>query len=58
MALIQLIYVSTARRESDSTELDKLLESCCRHHAEQDITGMLLYISGSLAPDLASPSTS
>jgi hypothetical protein len=47
MALIQLIYVSTARQEYDSTELDKLLESCRRHNAEQDITGMLLYASGS-----------
>lgn len=47
MALIHLIYVSTARAEFDSAELDRILESASRHNTPQDITGMLLYAGGS-----------
>lgn len=47
MALIHLIYVSTARREYGVEELDKILESSARHNAPQHVTGMLLYAGGS-----------
>ena len=47
MALIQLIYVSAARKEFDVAELDRILESASRHNTPQDITGMLLYAAGS-----------
>lgn len=47
MTLIQLIYVSTARQEYDTTELDRILESSVRHNAAHSVTGMLLYLNGS-----------
>lgn len=47
MALIHLIYVSTAREEFDTAELERILESASRHNSPQDITGMLLYAGGS-----------
>lgn len=46
MALIHLIYVSTATRELDAAELDKILEASARHNTPQHVTGMLLYAEG------------
>lgn len=46
MALIHLIYVSTAREEFDTAELDRILESAARHNALQNVSGMLLYAGG------------
>jgi len=47
MALIQLIYVSTACEELGTVELDRILESAVRHNTAQQVTGMLLYAGGS-----------
>jgi hypothetical protein len=47
MALVQLIYVSTAREELDTAELDQILASSVRHNEQQQVTGMLLYSAGS-----------
>lgn len=47
MALIQLIYVSSAVEELDDAELDRILLSARQHNAELDVTGMLLYQQGS-----------
>ncbi|TCT24237.1 BLUF domain-containing protein [Thiobaca trueperi] len=46
MSLIHLIYVSTARQEYATPELEKILDSSVRHNQSQDITGMLLYTDG------------
>ena len=46
MALVHLIYVSTAITLYDDVELDKMLESAVRHNAPQQVTGMLLYGDG------------
>ena len=46
MALIHLIYVSSALKEQNDTELDAILESAVRHNRLQNITGMLLYAGG------------
>ncbi|WP_295388716.1 BLUF domain-containing protein [uncultured Thiodictyon sp.] len=47
MALIHLIYVSTAFKELDTTALDQILASSVRHNTPQQVTGMLLYAGGS-----------
>lgn len=46
MALIHLIYVSSALKELTDAELDAILESAVRHNKPQNITGMLLYARG------------
>jgi hypothetical protein len=46
MALIHLIYVSTATTECGDAELDRILESSERHNSQQHVTGMLLYCDG------------
>jgi hypothetical protein len=46
MALIHLIYVSTASIDYDDDELDRMLESSVRHNTSQHVTGMLLYARG------------
>jgi len=46
MALVQLIYLSTAAVEFSDEELDRILESSVRHNATQGLTGMLLYVGG------------
>jgi hypothetical protein len=46
MALVHLIYVSSARAEPGADELGHLLDSAARHNAAQAVTGMLLYFSG------------
>jgi hypothetical protein len=46
MALIQVIYVSSATGELDEAELEKMLESSVRHNQAQGVTGMLLYAGG------------
>ena len=46
MALIHLIYVSTAGIDYDDDELDRMLESSVRHNTSQHVTGMLLYARG------------
>jgi hypothetical protein len=46
MTLVHLIYVSTATKECDSGELDRILESSVRHNSPQNVTGMLLYYDG------------
>ena len=47
MALIQLIYVSTAVIELPEHMLDAILESSVRHNGAHGITGLLLYRRGS-----------
>lgn len=47
MALIHLIYVSTACEALSPEELDRILDSSVRHNAPQEVTGMLLYANGS-----------
>jgi hypothetical protein len=47
MALISLIYVSSARQELSTEELTRILESSVRHNTAQHLTGMLLYSNGS-----------
>ncbi len=47
MALIHLIYVSSARQDLDTPGLDGILDSSVRHNTPQHVTGMLLYASGS-----------
>jgi hypothetical protein len=46
MALIHLIYASSASAEHDDTELAAIVESAIRHNQQQNITGMLLYAGG------------
>lgn len=46
MALIHLIYVSTAREEFDETELARILDTAVRRNGERNVTGMLLYAGG------------
>lgn len=46
MALIHLIYVSTAREEFDTPELDRILDTAVRRNGERNVTGMLLYAGG------------
>lgn len=46
MALIQLIYVSSAIEELNDEQLDRILESSVRHNQPQSVTGMLLYARG------------
>ena len=47
MALINLIYVSSARTELAAKELLRILESSARRNTPQEVTGMLLYLNGS-----------
>jgi hypothetical protein len=47
MALSQLIYVSSATRPLTGDDIRTLLESSVRHNSTNDVTGMLLYASGS-----------
>lgn len=46
MALMQLIYVSTAREEYGDDVLEKILASAVANNLRQQITGMLLYADG------------
>lgn len=46
MPLIHLIYVSTAREEFDTPELDRILDTAVRRNGERRVTGMLLYAGG------------
>jgi hypothetical protein len=46
MALIQLIYTSTALREYDAAELRAILESAMRRNSQNHVTGMLMYSKG------------
>ena len=45
--LLQLIYVSTAHRELEQSELLKILAGAIRHNTENKLSGMLLYAKGS-----------
>jgi hypothetical protein len=47
VALIHLIYISTANKPYESAELDSILESAVRYNTVHDVTGMLLYVGGS-----------
>lgn len=47
MALIHLIYVSTAREEMNPTDLGDILDACMRNNSPRHVTGMLLYAGGS-----------
>lgn len=47
MALIQLIYVSTAAAEWPPEVLTEILDASVRHNREKNITGLLLYRRGS-----------
>jgi hypothetical protein len=47
MAMIHLIYVSSARSELGAEELARVLESSVRHNTSQHVTGFLLYLNGS-----------
>lgn len=46
MPLEHLIYVSTARTELGSAELERIIESAVRHNTANGLTGMLLYSRG------------
>jgi hypothetical protein len=46
MALIHLIYTSSAATPLADLELDRILESSLRHNTQQHLTGMLLYAGG------------
>jgi hypothetical protein len=46
MALVQLIYVSSAARILTDADIRRILESSVRHNAESGVTGMLLFSSG------------
>jgi hypothetical protein len=46
MALTQLIYVSSASRDLDQQDINRLLDSSVRHNAAYSLTGMLLFASG------------
>jgi hypothetical protein len=41
MALVHLIYVSSARTGLSANELTRWLEFCARHNAAQSLTAML-----------------
>lgn len=47
MTLIHLVYVSSALKELEAEELTRLLDSSFRHNAQNNVTGMLLYLNGS-----------
>lgn len=47
MALIHLIYVSTAFSELGAGDLERILESAVRRNTALNVTGMLLYADGS-----------
>lgn len=46
MALVRLIYVSSAVEELPDQVLDDILKSAVQHNKPQNITGMLLYCGG------------
>ena len=46
MSLLQIVYISTAKREYTPVELEAILESSVRHNKQNGITGLLLYIKG------------
>ena len=46
LALMHLVYVSSAIRKYNDAELDEILNSSVRHNQQQNITGMLLYADG------------
>lgn len=46
MALIRLIYVSTARDEASAAELEAILASAVRNNDRNGVTGMLVYAGG------------
>ena len=46
MALIHLIYVSSATAACDAAELEKILVASARNNAPLQLTGMLLYAQG------------
>ena len=46
MALVQLIYVSSATEELSDEVLNQILESSVKHNSPQNVTGMLLYCGG------------
>jgi hypothetical protein len=47
MALVHLIYVSSACARLGADELKRILVSSDRHNTHQHVTGMLLYLNGS-----------
>lgn len=47
MSLIHLIYISAARDDLDTTELDRILAAAASRNSPEQVTGMLLYASGS-----------
>lgn len=47
MALIHVIYISTAKKQYDTAELDSILKSAVRYNDAHAVTGMLLYVGGS-----------
>jgi hypothetical protein len=44
MALIHVIYVSTANKKIVDADLDSILESSVSHNTKNDVTGLLLYV--------------
>jgi hypothetical protein len=44
MALIHVIYVSTANKKIVDADLDSILESSVRHNFKNDVTGLLLFV--------------
>lgn len=54
-SLVHLIYASVATRPLDSAELVELLENARTANAEIDVTGLLLYESGSFFQVIEGP---
>lgn len=46
MALINLIYVSSAFEEADTAALERILQAAAHNNAAHHVTGMLLYAGG------------
>ncbi len=46
MALIQIVYVSTARADLGEADIEQIVETAARNNALRDLTGMLMYADG------------
>jgi hypothetical protein len=57
MALIHLVYVSSACGDLDDAELDHILASAVRRNSQQQVTGILLYVGGNFMQVLEGEAT-
>lgn len=46
MALIQVVYVSTARADLTESDLEDIVATAARNNALRDLTGMLMFADG------------